>query len=170
MANGKRASERTAGDAASRIEPPRFADGVKTIQVDIQPEEIGRNVPAEVGLVGDLKAIVGQLNAALEAEPFTFAADAPWRAALAEKVDENKTFVANMMDEGAGSRDATALQSELAFLGATLSVGASWDFTTVSLKVARRNLEPALELMADVVLRTVRRYATGRPLPIAPHA
>ncbi len=63
------------------------------------------------------------------------------------------TFVANMMDEGAGRRDATALQSELAFLGASLSTGASWDFTTVTLKVARRNLEPALDLMADVVLR-----------------
>ena len=42
---------------------------VKTIQIDIHGEEIGRNVPAEVGLVGDVKAIVGQLNEALEAEP-----------------------------------------------------------------------------------------------------
>ncbi len=63
------------------------------------------------------------------------------------------TFAANLMDEGAGSRDANALQSELAFLGASLSVGASWDATTVSLKVSRRNLEAALDLMADVVLR-----------------
>lgn len=63
------------------------------------------------------------------------------------------SFVANMMDEGAGSRDATALQSELAFLGAALSTTAGWDFTTVTLKVPRRNLEPALDLMADVVLR-----------------
>lgn len=63
------------------------------------------------------------------------------------------SFTANLMDEGAGTRDANALQSELAFLGASLSVGASWDATTVSLKVARRNLEAALDLMADVVLR-----------------
>jgi zinc protease len=63
------------------------------------------------------------------------------------------SFVANMMDEGAGRRDATALQSELAFLGAALSTGANWDYTTVTLKVPRRNLEAALDLMADVVLR-----------------
>ena len=81
--------------------PPRFDENVKTIQVDIHGEEIGRNVPAEVGLVGDLKAVVGQLNEALEAEPFTFAADAAWRSALGEKVAENKTFVQNMMNDDA---------------------------------------------------------------------
>ena len=63
------------------------------------------------------------------------------------------TFTANLLDEGAGKRDANALQSELAFLGASLSTGANWDVTTISLKVARRNLEAALDLMADVVLR-----------------
>ncbi len=63
------------------------------------------------------------------------------------------SFTANLLDEGAGSRDANALQSELAYLGASLSTSASWDVTTISLKVARRNLEPALDLMADVVLR-----------------
>jgi predicted Zn-dependent peptidase len=63
------------------------------------------------------------------------------------------TFVAGMLDEGAGRRDANALQSELAFLGASLSTNASWDYITVSLKVARRNLEAALDLMADIVLR-----------------
>ncbi len=81
--------------------PPRFSPSVKTIQVDIHPEEIGRNVPAEVGLVGDLKAVVGQLNAALEASPFQLAADAPWRAALGAKVDENKAFVRDMMNDDA---------------------------------------------------------------------
>jgi 2-hydroxyacyl-CoA lyase 1 len=81
--------------------PPRFDENVKTIQVDIHGEEIGRNVPAEVGLVGDIKAVVGQMNAALEAEPFSFAPDAPWRGALGEKVKENKTFVQNMMNDDA---------------------------------------------------------------------
>lgn len=63
------------------------------------------------------------------------------------------SFTANLLDEGAGARDANALQSELAYLGASLSTSASWDVMTISLKVARRNLEPALDLMADVVLR-----------------
>lgn len=81
--------------------PPRFAEDVKTIQVDIHGEEIGRNVPAEVGLVGDLKAVVGQLNEALEAEPFSYPGDTPWWQALKEKVDENRTFVRNMMNDDA---------------------------------------------------------------------
>jgi zinc protease len=63
------------------------------------------------------------------------------------------SFTANLLDEGAGRRDANALQSELAFLGASLSTSASWDVTTISLKVAKRNLDAALDLMADVVLR-----------------
>lgn len=79
--------------------PPRFAENVRTIQVDIAAEEIGRNVPAGVGLVGDLKSVVGQLNAALERNPHRLASDAPWRAALAEKVDANKAAVAAMMDD-----------------------------------------------------------------------
>ena len=46
--------------------PPRFNKNVRVIQLDIAPEAIGQNVPAEVALVGDGKAIVGQLNKALE--------------------------------------------------------------------------------------------------------
>jgi zinc protease len=63
------------------------------------------------------------------------------------------SFTAGMLDEGAGTRDANALQAELAFLGASLFTTADWDNTTISLKVARRNLEPALDLMADIALR-----------------
>jgi 2-hydroxyacyl-CoA lyase 1 len=81
--------------------PPRFATDVKTIQVDIHAEEIGRNVPAEVGLVGDIQAVAGQLNAALEADPFTYPAETAWWTALAEKVTENKAFVQNMMNDDA---------------------------------------------------------------------
>ncbi len=63
------------------------------------------------------------------------------------------TFTANMLDEGAGTRNALQLRSELAYLGAQLTTAADWDRTIVSLKVPLRTLEPALDLMADVVLR-----------------
>jgi 2-hydroxyacyl-CoA lyase 1 len=79
--------------------PPRFAEGVKMIQIDIAAEEIGHNVPAEVGLVGDLRAVVSQLNASLDLNPFRFAKDAAWRSDLAVKVDENKRAVRAMMDD-----------------------------------------------------------------------
>lgn len=69
------------------------------------------------------------------------------------------SFTATMIREGAGTRDANSLQAELAYLGASLSAGADWDNTTVTLRVARRNLNAALDLMADVILRPQFRSA-----------
>ncbi len=63
------------------------------------------------------------------------------------------SFTAAMLTEGAGARDASALHAELAYLGATLSSSASWDAINVSLKVPLRSLGPALDMMADVVMR-----------------
>lgn len=63
------------------------------------------------------------------------------------------SFMARMLTESAGGKDVNALQSELAFLGATLSAGASWDAVVVSLNVPKRSLGAALDLMADVVQR-----------------
>ncbi|MEI6813873.1 MAG: pitrilysin family protein [bacterium] len=63
------------------------------------------------------------------------------------------SFATRMLTEGAGSRDANALQSELAFLGANLFANAGSDAFSVSLNVPKRSLAAALDLMADVVLR-----------------
>jgi predicted Zn-dependent peptidase len=63
------------------------------------------------------------------------------------------SFMATMLDEGAGSRDAVALQSELAYLGANLSTSADWDRVTISLKTPLRSLAAALDILADVTLR-----------------
>jgi thiamine pyrophosphate-dependent acetolactate synthase large subunit-like protein len=41
--------------------PPRWAENVKFIQVDISDEEIGRNRPVDIGIVGDAKMILRQL-------------------------------------------------------------------------------------------------------------
>ncbi len=66
-------------------------------------------------------------------------------------------FTARMLTEGAGTRDANALQSEIAFLGAQLNTGASAEQFAVQLSVAKRSLAEALDLMADVVLRPTFR-------------
>ena len=66
-------------------------------------------------------------------------------------------FTARMLTEGAGTRDANALQSELAFLGAQLNAGAGAESFTVQLNVAKRSLAEALDLMADIVLRPTFR-------------
>lgn len=41
--------------------PPRFNPQARIIQVDVAPEEIGRNRPIDVGIVGDAKAVLTQL-------------------------------------------------------------------------------------------------------------
>ncbi len=76
--------------------PPRFRDDVKIVQVDVCAEEIGTNVPTEVALVGDAKAIVGQLNAALDEEPWSYPAETAWRKELAEAGAANRAAVEAM--------------------------------------------------------------------------
>jgi 2-hydroxyacyl-CoA lyase 1 len=79
--------------------PPRFAPDVKIVQVDIAAEQIGHNVPPEVGLVGDGRSIMAQLNAALAADPWSCPAESPWRDGIAAKRAENSTAVAAMADD-----------------------------------------------------------------------
>jgi len=45
------------------MSPPRFNAAAKLIQVDINPQEIGHNHPADVGIVGDAGAVLDQLLA-----------------------------------------------------------------------------------------------------------
>ena len=40
---------------------PMFSEDCKWIQVDIEPTEIGRNRPFDIGIVGDIKAVLGQM-------------------------------------------------------------------------------------------------------------
>lgn len=76
---------------------PRFDKNVRVIQMDINAEEIGNNVPTEVALVGDAKAITGQLNAALKANPWQYPAETTWRSGIANKANDNTASVEQMM-------------------------------------------------------------------------
>ncbi|MFO8193108.1 MAG: thiamine pyrophosphate-binding protein [Bacillota bacterium] len=42
--------------------PPLLKMSTKTIQVDIEPSEMGQNRPVEIGLIGDVKAVLQQLQ------------------------------------------------------------------------------------------------------------
>ena len=77
--------------------PPRFAPNVRVVQLDIAPEEIGRNVPAEAALIGDIKAVMGQLNEVLEAEPWQFGRENEWRYGLNEAIERNRQGTAAML-------------------------------------------------------------------------
>lgn len=79
--------------------PPRFSPNVRVIQLDIAPEEIGTNVPAEVALVGDAKAIVGQLNSALDQRPWQFSPENTWRTGIQKKIEENAASVEPMLQD-----------------------------------------------------------------------
>lgn len=45
--------------------PPRFAEDVRVLQVDVDPMAIGRGRPVDVGLVGDAAAVCRQLREAI---------------------------------------------------------------------------------------------------------
>lgn len=63
------------------------------------------------------------------------------------------TLTANLLDEGAGSRDALGLAEEIGFLAIRLSTFASLEQSAVSLHTTRATLDSAMALMADVVRR-----------------
>ena len=60
-------------------------------------------------------------------------------------------LAADMMDEGTKTRSALQISEELQKLGASLQTFSDLDSTVVALNALKISLEPALELMADVV-------------------
>ena len=67
--------------------PPRFKEGVRIIQLDIEAEEIGTNVPTEVALVGDGKAVMGQVNSFLDENPWRFEDNSEWVASITAELE-----------------------------------------------------------------------------------
>ncbi|HET7436735.1 MAG TPA: pitrilysin family protein [Thermoanaerobaculia bacterium] len=63
------------------------------------------------------------------------------------------SIVADLLDEGAGSRDAIQLAEDVGILGGALGTGADWDASYISLDVLSRNAEPAASIFADVTAR-----------------
>jgi acetolactate synthase-1/2/3 large subunit len=70
------------------LSPPRFNASARLIQVDIDPSEIGHNHPADIGIVGDARAVLRQL---LDAMPGRVDAKrfAGWRQHLSD-VEQSK--------------------------------------------------------------------------------
>lgn len=72
--------------------------------------------------------------------------DSPELAGLA-------SLVADLLDEGAGQRDAIQLAEAVGLLGASLATAADWDASYISLDVLSRNTEAAAAILADVSFR-----------------
>jgi len=82
--------------------PPRYRRGVKIIQVEILPEEVGHSVAPEVGLVGHAKVICGQLLDGLSEIPVKCPADSPWvRELQQEGVNSQQIFAKLAQDRSA---------------------------------------------------------------------
>jgi zinc protease len=62
-------------------------------------------------------------------------------------------LMTSMLDEGAGERDALTFATALQTLGAQFSAGADQETLELSLTALKRNLDPAVGLMADAVRR-----------------
>ncbi|MBV9475728.1 MAG: insulinase family protein [Acidobacteria bacterium] len=62
-------------------------------------------------------------------------------------------ITADLLDEGAGSRDAIQLAEDVGLLGGALGTGADWDATYLSLDVLSRNTEPSFAILGDVAAR-----------------
>jgi predicted Zn-dependent peptidase len=62
-------------------------------------------------------------------------------------------FTGAMLEQGAGKRDALAISDEYEALGAEHSAWCEWDSCAATVKVLASHLDPALDLLADVVLR-----------------
>ncbi|MBI3301330.1 MAG: insulinase family protein [Deltaproteobacteria bacterium] len=61
-------------------------------------------------------------------------------------------LTAELLTRGTKKHSAQALAEELDFLGASLGVDADYESTTISLTTLTKNLEPALSLLAEVLL------------------
>lgn len=63
------------------------------------------------------------------------------------------SLVAELLDEGAGTRDAIQLAEEVGLLGGALGTGADWDASYISIDVLSRNAEPSVSILSDVSAR-----------------
>jgi 2-hydroxyacyl-CoA lyase 1 len=79
--------------------PPRYNPNVKVIQLDINPEAMHQNKPAEVALLGDGRAIMQQMNQALAGRQWFHPQGSPWRQALAQKASENAEMIRPQVED-----------------------------------------------------------------------
>ncbi len=87
------------GEASTHAWDPRLVRGKRLLQVDVDPAEIGKNYPVDVGLVGDLRHVLLELGHQLERDVRTLGAE-PERRAWREEVAALKARTPRCVDPG----------------------------------------------------------------------
>lgn len=64
---------------------------------------------------------------------------------------------AELLDEGAGGRDALALSAAVEQIGAKLTIQCGWSWTSVTISTLKRHVDQAARLLVDVVTRPALR-------------
>jgi acetolactate synthase-1/2/3 large subunit len=94
--------------------PPIFHPEVKVIQVDIEQEEIGKNRPVEVGIPGDVRAVLAQLGQALRGK---YKAPESWAATVKAMMGGVRTqFAGDVRKTGSPVHPARLAQEVREFL------------------------------------------------------
>jgi acetolactate synthase-1/2/3 large subunit len=116
---------------------PTFAPGAKVIQVDIDGAEIGRNRPIDLGIVGDARSVLGQLEAGARLG----AGAADWGLFLREKeldrAERQRAFEESDARPIHHFRLARALQEVSARAGDVTFVGDGGNVVAIAAKVLR---------------------------------
>lgn len=86
----------------------------KLVHVDIDPGEIGKNYSVDVGVLGDLKLVLGQLASAFEAD--NAVADYKNSAYYQEIIEENEKWQQTLADERAKSGERTTISKIITML------------------------------------------------------
>ena len=144
-------------------EAPRFAPDVKVVQLDIDPDEIGNNIPVTVGLVGDAKVVLRQLaeevgtNARRRLE-------SPWVQSLHEERDKNAEAIAPMVSSDSPFTNMYRMYAELnEVVDPDGYVVADGESTMALSRVMQANREPRHRVDAGVsgCMGTGVPYAIG---------
>ncbi|HUL60464.1 MAG TPA: thiamine pyrophosphate-binding protein [Anaeromyxobacteraceae bacterium] len=116
---------------------PTFAPGARVAQVDADAAEIGRNRPIEVGIVGDARSVLEQLEAAVRLGP----AAAEWLTFLrdreAERAERQRAFERSDQRPIHHFRLAKALDEVAGRAGDVTFVGDGGNVVAVAAKVLR---------------------------------
>jgi acetolactate synthase-1/2/3 large subunit len=94
--------------------PPIFHPEIKVIQVDIEQGEIGKNRPVEVGIPGDVRAVLAQLRQVLQGK---YKAPESWTATVKAMMGGIRThFAGNIRRTGSPVHPARLAQEVREFL------------------------------------------------------